>query len=109
MTSLDTTASQGTLALDQSRSAMPAKLGKSANLEAVRKAATDFETVFVSQMLGHMFDGVKTYPLFGGGHGEEMFRSMMTDEYAKQIVNRGGFGISGAVMKTMLAEQEKAQ
>ena len=32
-----------------------------------------------------MFSGIKTDGLFGGGQGEEMFRSMMIDQYGKQL------------------------
>ncbi|HLN25666.1 MAG TPA: rod-binding protein [Patescibacteria group bacterium] len=76
---------------------------------AVKKAAQDFEGVFISQMMQHMFDGIKTDQMFGGGQGEDSFHSMLIDEYAKQVVKKGGFGLSNAVMHTMLAEQEKTR
>lgn len=72
----------------------------------IRKAADDFENVFVSQMLGHMFDGIEVDETFGGGHGEEMFRSMLTEQYAKQVNRRGGFGIADQVYRELLRTQE---
>ena len=30
-----------------------------------------------------MFSGIKTDGMFGGGQGEQMFRSLMIDQYAK--------------------------
>lgn len=72
----------------------------------IRKAADDFENVFVSQMLGHMFDGMEVDETFGGGHGEEMFRSMLTEQYAKQVNRRGGFGIADQVYRELLRAQE---
>ncbi len=72
----------------------------------IRKAADDFENVFVSQMLGHMFDGIEVDETFGGGHGEEMFRSMLTEQYAKQVNHRGGFGIADQVYRELLRAQE---
>ncbi|HVP86319.1 MAG TPA: rod-binding protein [Rhizomicrobium sp.] len=79
------------------------------NLAAAKKAAKQFESVLVSQMLGGMFEGIKTDGLFGGGEGEAMFRSMLLDEYGKQIVNQGGFGLSDAITKSLLMHQEQPQ
>ena len=77
------------------------------NMEAATKAAKQYEGVFISEFLGSMFEGIKTDGPFGGGQGEEMFRSMMIDEYGKQIENQGGFGLSSAITRQLLAEQEK--
>jgi Rod binding domain-containing protein len=71
-----------------------------------KQAAQDFESFFASQVLQQMFADVKTDGLFGGGHGEEMFRSLLLDAYAKKIGQTGGFGIGNMVMKSMLAQQE---
>ncbi len=56
-----------------------------------------------------MFQGISTDGPFGGGQGEEMFRSLMLDEYGKEIVARGGFGLSASITKQLLAHQEKQQ
>lgn len=73
---------------------------------AARKAAIDFEGVFITQFLGEMFAGIATDGPFGGGQGEEMFRSLMIDEYGKQIAAQGGFGLSTAVQRQLLKVQE---
>jgi flagellar protein FlgJ len=77
------------------------------------KVGRQFEAQFVSQMFKHMFDGIKTDGLFGGGSGEEMFRSLLVDEYGKMVAARGGpngngsgFGIGAAVQKMLLKHQE---
>jgi flagellar protein FlgJ len=72
----------------------------------LRKAASEFETQFVSQMLTPMFETVETDPMFGGGHGEEMFRSLLVNEYGKQMSNRGGLGIADSVYRELLRAQE---
>jgi hypothetical protein len=46
-------------------------------------AAKEYESVFISQFLGSMFSGIKTDGITGGGQGEEMFRSLMVNEYGK--------------------------
>ena len=80
-----------------------------ANRAHLAEAAKQFEAVLVSQMLGGMFEGISTDGPFGGGEGEAMFRSLMLDEYGKQIVNQGGFGLSDAITKSLLKHQEHVQ
>lgn len=71
------------------------------------KAGKEFEAQFMSQMFQHMFEGIKTDGIFGGGNGEEMFRSLLTDEYGKMVANRGnGIGIGAQVTKMLLQHQE---
>lgn len=71
-----------------------------------KKAAQDFEAVFLSEMLGNMFAGIKTDGPFGGGHGESVMRSLLTDEYAKSIAARGGVGIADNVYRELIRIQE---
>jgi Rod binding domain-containing protein len=78
-----------------------------ANVVAAKKAAQQFEGVFISQILGSMFEGVSTDGMFGGGQGEAMFRSLMLDEYGKQIASQGGFGLAKAVTNELIKMQEK--
>jgi Rod binding domain-containing protein len=78
------------------------------NIGVAAKAAKQYEGVFISEFLGSMFEGIKTDGPFGGGQGEEMFRSMMIDEYGKSIEQQGGFGLSSAITRQLLSEQEKA-
>jgi Rod binding domain-containing protein len=80
-----------------------------ANATTAKKAAQDFESVFVSQMLGQMFSGLATDGPFGGGEGEAMFRSLMLDEYGKQITAQGGIGLADAVTRQLLKHQEIRQ
>lgn len=73
--------------------------------DATRKAAEDFESVFIAQMLQPMFEGLKTDGMFGGGSGEGVFRSLMIQEVGKQVAHAGGIGISDAVYGQMLRMQ----
>jgi len=77
-------------------------------LAQIKKSAQDYEGVFVSQMLGQMFEGISTDGMFGGGQGEQMFRSLMLDEYGKKIASQGGIGLADAVTKELLKHQETA-
>jgi len=96
-------------AMTMAQSANAVTLHATANAAAAKKAAKQFESVMVSQMLGSMFEGISTDGPFGGGEGEAMFRSLMLDEYGKQIVNQGGFGLSDAITKSLLKHQEHVQ
>lgn len=72
----------------------------------VAAAAAEFEQVFIAQMLGQMFSGLKTDGPFGGGAGEEAFRGILLDEYARHISATGGFGLAEDVTRELLSLQE---
>jgi len=100
---VDTTAAMNAL-----RGAIPTVPGRIVDPAAAKKVAQQFEAVFITQFLGQMFEGIPTDGPFGGGQGEEMFRSLLMDEYGKQIAAQGGFGLSDAVTRQLLANQETA-
>lgn len=72
---------------------------------AARKAAEDFESVFVAQMMEPMFQGLKTDGMFGGGSGEGVFRSLLIQEVGKDVAAGGGIGIADSVYGEMLRMQ----
>ncbi|MEO0413309.1 MAG: rod-binding protein [Pseudomonadota bacterium] len=53
-----------------------------------------------------MFSGLETDGPFGGGNSEEMYRSMMVQEYGKAISASGGIGISDVIERQLLSLQE---
>ena len=81
-------------------------LARSRDPEAVRRAAEDFEAVFLSQMLAPIFATIKTDALFGGGPSEDIYRSLLVEEYGKSIAKSGGIGIADQVQREILAIQE---
>lgn len=80
---------------------------KTATIEQARETAKSFEGLFVGQMLQHMWTDLDVNPEFGGGHGEEVWRSMLIDEYGKEIAKSGGIGVADHVMAAMLKAQEQ--
>lgn len=72
---------------------------------AIKKTAEDFEASFLSNALGSMFEGVTVSKPFGGGEGEQAFKSFLNEAMAKQIVKRGGIGVAASVQKEMLRMQ----
>ena len=76
-----------------------------ANAAKSRATAEDFEAVFLNTMFQQMFTNVGDGP-FSGGHGATIWRSFLTDEYAKSFVKAGGIGIADEVQRALLARQE---
>jgi flagellar protein FlgJ len=74
---------------------------------AIKKASKEFESVFLNEMFSHMFEGSENDPVFGGGRGEQMFKSLMVNEYAKKMAGQGGVGISSAIQRAMIEMQQK--
>ena len=70
-----------------------------------KAAGEDFEAMFLNSMFQQMFSGVGNGP-FSGGHGANIWRSFLTDEYSKSFVKAGGIGIAGEVQRALLAQQE---
>lgn len=80
---------------------------KAASPDELDAAAKEFEAVFLSQMLQHMFAGVKMNPFSeGASPGEDIYKSMLVDEYGKILTRSGGIGIADHVRREMLKLQE---
>jgi Rod binding domain-containing protein len=82
-------------------------LGKvSPQTQAKLKAtAQDFEGVFLGTMFAQMTAGLKGDGPFGNTTGTGVWRSMLTDEYAKSFAKAGGLGLSNDVFRTMIMQQ----
>ena len=83
--------------------AAPRATGDAAKADAASK---EYESVFISQFLGSMFSGIKSDGITGGGQGEEMFRSLMVNEYGKALEQRGGFGLATHMKAELLKHQQ---
>ncbi|MDH3594028.1 MAG: rod-binding protein [Rhodospirillales bacterium] len=71
-----------------------------------RKAAEEFEALFLTEMLNPIFDNLES-GAFGGGPGERIYRSLLVREYAAGIARSGGLGLADAVQREILKLQEK--
>jgi peptidoglycan hydrolase FlgJ len=99
--------------MDVSTAASAATQGRSLHMaptadpKKAQAVGRQFEAMFVSQMMEHMFSGIKSDGWFGGGQAEEMFRPMLVEQYGKLVASHGkGIGIADSVAKTMLHLQE---
>jgi len=96
---------QSTMMMGQSSPMAPKATADTAKATA---AAKEYESVFISQFLGSMFSGIKSDGVTGGGEGEEMFRSLMINEYGKSIEAQGGFGLATHMKAELLKHQQVA-
>jgi Rod binding domain-containing protein len=78
------------------------------DLASAKEAAESFEAFFTSRMLESMFDGVSTDGLFGGGQAEKIYRSLLLDEYGKEMAKVGTIGVKDYVLQAVLQMQEEA-
>jgi Rod binding domain-containing protein len=69
------------------------------------KAAQDFESVFLGQMVAQMYTGLDAKGTFGGGFAEETYRSLLYQEIGRQMSAGGGVGIADAVYAEMVKLQ----
>jgi len=85
--------------------AMPAVDAKA----KARANATDFEAMFLNSMFSQMFTGIDGEgPFGGGGAGAGVWRSFLTEQYAKSFAKAGGIGIADHVYRSLIAHQEAA-
>jgi flagellar protein FlgJ len=98
-------AAKASAAYGQAKAAGPA-VAKHMNPVQARKAAQEYEGVFLSQMLQPMFKDLAPVEPFGGGPGDEIWRTMQVDEFGKAIAKSGGIGLSDAIYRQMMKMQE---
>jgi flagellar protein FlgJ len=75
--------------------------------QQAKKISQDFEGVFIGMMLKAMHDTVGQDKLTGGGRGEEVFRSLLDQEYVAAAVKRGGFGLAKYIEKEIIQQESQ--
>ena len=70
-----------------------------------KKAATEFEGMFLNQMFSQMTSGLKGEGPYGDTPGTGVWRSMLTEQYSKNFAKAGGVGISNDVYRTLILQQ----
>jgi Rod binding domain-containing protein len=71
----------------------------------IHATAQKFEASFLTSVLQTMFQSVSTAPPFGGGPGEDIWKSFLAEAMAKDMTRRGGVGVAPAVEREMLRLQ----
>jgi Rod binding domain-containing protein len=91
-----------------SSASAPAPAGAQSLQARARAKAEDFEAVFLNTMFQQMYTGLEGDGPFGGGTGVGVWRSFLTDQYAKSMVKAGGIGLADHVYRSLLGQQEVA-
>lgn len=84
---------------------LPSRASGSRSVLAARMASQAYECVFLAQMLRPMFDQLNVSAPFGGGFAEEMWRSLLVDEYGRAMSRAGGVGVADVVMRELVRAQ----
>ena len=71
-----------------------------------RSAAVDFEAQFLNSMFSQMLAGIKGDGPLGGSQAVGVWRSFLSEQYAKSFAKAGGIGIADHVYQALLAQQE---
>ena len=69
-------------------------------------AAVNFEAQFLNSMFSQMLTGIDGDGPFGGGPAVGVWRSFLSEQYAKSFAKAGGIGIADKVYHALLAQQE---
>lgn len=86
----------------------PGSTLSASQIAKVRQQAEEFEGVFLNTLTKTMFESIKNENGFGGGFGEEIWRSMQSEQLAAVMAQNGGLGIADQLMGDLLSLQEAA-
>ena len=76
--------------------------------DRAKKVSQDFEGLFVGMMMKSMRATVGKDALTGGGHGEDVYRSMLDQQYADASVKRGGgLGLAKLIEKDIIRQESR--
>ncbi len=72
--------------------------------DALRGVAQELEATFLAEMLKHAGVG-STRTSFGGGVGEEQFASLLRQEQAQALAERGGVGLAESLFNALVRRE----
>lgn len=107
MTQAASSFDMGALAMQKAKS-FSLNADNNLSKKEIQETAQNFEAFFITKMMESMYEGVSTDGMFGGGHAEKIYRSMLLDEYGKSMAKTGQVGVADTVMRSILEMQEMA-
>ena len=90
----------------ESQKAGLARVKDSRDEQEIKETAQSFEAFFLTKMMESKYEGVSTDGMFGGGHAEKVYRSLLVNEYGKAMAKNGSVGVADEVMRSILEMQE---
>jgi len=88
-----------------SQGKLPADVQKQLNDRRLREQCSEFESLLYSNMLKAMRKTIDKTELFYGGQAEEIFTSMLDDEYSKTMSKNSQNGIAEALYQQLTRQQ----
>jgi len=76
------------------------------NKEKTEKAAKEFESFFMYTILEQTQPKVDVDSPFSGGTAEQVFRPILNEHIAKEIVESGGIGLKDSILNQINKYQE---
>jgi Rod binding domain-containing protein len=73
----------------------------------LRKAANEFEAIFIQQMLKSMRKTSLESDLLPKSEGEKIFRSMLDEQYARLSAKSGSLGLGQMIYQQLKSNLEK--
>jgi len=75
-------------------------------LDKLKKAAQDFEAIFISHLLQSMRKGMPKSGLFSNGFSGNMYQSMFDNALAKEVAGKGGFQLADIIIKNFRQQDD---
>ena len=82
------------------------KKAKGKDPEQLKKAAEQFETIFLQQMFKEMRNTIPDEGLIPRSSAEDMYTQMQDAEAAKVMAERGGIGLAEMMLQELLKGSE---
>jgi flagellar protein FlgJ len=85
------------------------KTGANGNEAQIRKAAQDFEAIFINQLLKSMRDTIEDNKLWGDGRDMKLYRSLLDEQLASQMAKTGGIGLADILAAQLMTDSETSE
>jgi Rod binding domain-containing protein len=79
---------------------------KGIDRERLKKACSDFEALFIHQLLKFMRQAAPSNALLGKGPGTEIYQSLMDQELSNHLAKRSGIGLGEMMARQILRREE---
>lgn len=94
--------------VQQTAAAPQSKRYSEAQMRKLQKAAEDFESLFVQQLLKQMRKSIPDSGLFGEGMAGDIYQSMFDESISKAIAGKGSFQLADTILRSFNADKESA-
>lgn len=72
----------------------------------LKEACSDFESIFIKQMLDSMRKTVQKTGLTDGGYAEELYQDMLYDQYAEKMAQTAHLGVAELMYRQLSSSSD---